>query len=143
MNSFFVATGEGMDDSESYNEIYFHLLVLTDRIDTVNYTHASSIVISRNHPDYVGQGFYQTENNRIDYFAFTTQSGDSYAIINTRLFNLSDGQTILIAPQKDRTLRSMQLQMPQQFAETIDSYSEELLLRKTVREFFLGSGSIE
>ena len=102
MNSFFVSKNEINKErlGDKDNEVFFQLLVLTDTLDTENYNLNKSIAISRNHPDYVGQGFVKTKSNTIDYVAFDTAEGESYAIVNTRLFNLNFGKTILIAPQK-------------------------------------------
>ena len=138
MNSFFVAKNginqerlKGKDD-----EVFFHLLVLTDTLDTENYNLNKSIAISRNHPDYVGQGFVKTKSNIIDYFAFDTAEGESYAIINTRLFNLNFGKTILIAPKNDGTLRSLQIECPQLTSDAIIAYTDSLIKEKQIVRFF-------
>ncbi len=88
------------------DEVFFQIFVLTDMMDNENDKLTTNIVISRNHPDYLGQGFVKTKNNRIDYVAFTIAENESYAIINTRIFDLRFGKTILIAPQQDKTLIS-------------------------------------
>lgn len=143
-NSFFVRSSmvnqkytKGMPD-----EIFFHILVLTDFIDTVNYSHTASEIISRNHPDYIGQGYYRMKNNQVDYMAFLGANRDSYAIINMRLFDLSLGKTILIVPQKDRAFRSMQIQSPKLSSETIESYTKELTRKKEIIDFFTKKGAI-
>ncbi len=143
-NSFFVRSSmvnekhlQGMKD-----EVFFQVLVLTDFIDTLNYTHTSSEVISRNHPDYIGQGFYLTKNNRIDYMAFLAANRNSYAIVNMRLFDLTLGKTILIAPQKDQSFRSMQIQSPKLSSKTIETYTKQLIKRKEVVKFFTKDGNI-
>ncbi|MDG4714374.1 hypothetical protein [Winogradskyella marincola] len=138
MNSFFVAKNEinqeRLDDKA--DKVFFHLLVLTDTLDTENYNLNKSIAISRNHPDYVGQGFVKTKSNTIDYFAFDTAEGESYAIINTRLFNLNFGKTILIAPKNDGTLRSLQIESPQLTSEAIIAYTDSLIKEKQIVRFF-------
>ncbi len=144
MNSFFVSKNEinkeRLDDKG--NEVFFQLLVLTDTLDTENYNLNKSIAISRNHPDYVGQGFVKTKSNTIDYFAFDTAEGESYAIINTRLFNLNFGKTILIAPQKDETFQSLQVKSPVLTSETIIEYTESILEEDTILKFFNGKDAI-
>ncbi len=102
MNSFFSNKNEinGKYLDTFSDEIFFHLMVLTDTVDTVNYSHSSSIILSRNHPDYLGQGAFKTKTNQIDYTAFITAERDMFAIVNTRLFNLNFGQTILEAISK-------------------------------------------
>ena len=78
MNSFFVAKNEINKErlGDKNNEVFFQLLVLTDTLDTENYNLNKSIAISRNHPDYVGQGFVKTKSNTIYYVAFDTAEGE-------------------------------------------------------------------
>ncbi|WP_335975961.1 hypothetical protein [Gaetbulibacter jejuensis] len=144
MNSFFVADNEINKKrlNGKNNEVFFQLLVLTDTLDTINYNLNKNIGISRNHPDYVAQGFVKTKENRIDYFAFDTAESNSYAIINTRLFDLNFGNTILIAPQKDGTLRSLQIKSPQLTSETVDEYTNVLLQEERVKIFFTNTSNI-
>jgi len=118
------------------NEVFFQIIVLTDTVDLINYNLASSIIISRNHPDYLGQGFYKTKGNRIDYSAFITAERQAFAIVNTRLFDLSNGKTILIAPQKDRSLRSLQIDSPQLSRSELEMYTKELIKTDKVIQFF-------
>ena len=144
MNSFFVAKNEINKErlGDKDNEVFFQLLVLTDTLDTENYNLNKSIAISRNHPDYVGQGFVKTKSNTIDYVAFDTAEGESYAIINTRLFNLNFGKTILIAPQKDGTFRSLQVKSPELTSKTIEAYTKELVNENKVKIFFTDKNNI-
>lgn len=139
MMSFFV--GENTFNRERLDgkkdEVFFHVMILTDTIDT-----NSSIVISRNHPDYLGQGFIKTKSHKIDYLAFVTAENNAYAIINTRLFDLSFGKTILIAPQKDGTLRSLQLPAPQLTSDSVTDYTEKLIKTPEVETFFLNKQSL-
>lgn len=137
-NSFFVMknTLNNIPIDEKENLIFFQIIMLTDYIDSQNFTHLGSEIISRNHPDYIGQGFYKTKNNKIDYAAFITHDQNSYAIINTRIFDLKYGKTILIAPQKDKSLRSMQIVSPILSSKEIDEYTDLLLRKKEVIQFF-------
>ncbi len=143
-NSFYIKSSmvnkkhlNGMND-----EVFFQILVLTDFIDTTDYTHTSSEIISRNHPDYIGQGFYLLKNNRVDYMAFIAANRDAYAVVNMRLFDLTLGKTILIAPQKDKSFRSMQIKSPKLSSETIESYTKQLIKKKDVVDFFTKSDNI-
>ena len=144
MNSFFVAKNEVNKErlGDKDNEVFFQLLALTDTLDTENFNLNKSIAISRNHPDYVAQGFIKTKSNTVDYFAFDTAEGESYAIINTRLFNLNFGKTILIAPQKDGTFRSLQVKSPVLTSETIIEYTESVLQEDKVLKLFNGKDAI-
>ncbi len=144
MNSFFVSENALNRDrlKGMKNAIFFQILVLTDTIDNVNYNLANAVVVSRNHPDYLGQGFYKTKNNRIDYVAFTTAENETYAIINTRIFNLRFGKTILIAPQSDKTLRSLQIVSPEMSSDSIAKYTDQLIMEQKVISFFLNKDNI-
>lgn len=143
-NSFFVRTSDVNREfvGDRPDEIFFQVIMLTDFIDTENYTHLQSLISSRNHPHYVGEGFYRTKNNKIDYLAFINARHDAYAVVNMRYFDLSLGKTILIAPQKDGSLRSMQVQSPPMSREEVDAYTDQLLQRAEVIEFFTDEGNI-
>uniref|UniRef100_UPI00257F4286 hypothetical protein n=1 Tax=Proteiniphilum sp. UBA5510 TaxID=1947286 RepID=UPI00257F4286 len=120
------------------------IMVLTDiEIDTINYSHSKNQMISRNNPDYIGQGFVKTKNGEVDYVAFLTADRNEYAIVNMRLFNLKHGRIILIAPQKDGTIRSLQLKSEQVFSiDNIESYIDDLINQKNVKDFFTSKGNI-
>ena len=124
------------------NEVFFNIVVLTDTIDLKNYNLSSSYVISRNHPDYIGQGMFKTKKSKIDFVAFTTIDDNSYAIVNMRLFDLKFGKTILIAPQTDKSLRSLQVEMPIIEFEELEGYMSNLLNKKKVIDFFTKKGNI-
>lgn len=144
MNSFFIADND-INQKQlkgKSNDVFFHLLVLTDTLDTENYNMNKSIAISRNHPDYVAQGFVKTKNNKIDYFAFNTAENNSYAIINTRLFDLNFGKTVLIAPQKDGTLRSLQIKSPELTSKNVIDYTNNLIGKGEIIKFFNRKGAI-
>ncbi len=143
--SFFLANKNAITKkfiSDKPNEIFFTIIVLTDFIDTINFSHAGLEVISRNNPDYIGQGFFKTKNNEIDYTAFLTATRDEYAIVNMRLFNLKEGRIILIAPQKDGSLRSMQIRSSILSDLDIKNYVEKLLRQDNTKKFFLSDGNI-
>ncbi|WP_157358315.1 hypothetical protein [Winogradskyella sp. J14-2] len=144
MNSFFVAKNDINKKrlGDKHNDVFFQLLVLTDTLDTENYNLNKNIAISRNHPDYLAQGFVKTKTTTIDYVAFKTAEGGAYAIINTRLFHLNFGKTICIAPQKDGTFRSFQIKSPQLTSETIINFTESLTKDDDVVTFFNQKGAI-
>ncbi|MCH7524997.1 MAG: hypothetical protein IIC74_08310 [Bacteroidetes bacterium] len=116
---------------------FFSIVVLTDSIDLKRYTHTDVSVSSRNHPHYVGQGFVKTKSNRIDFVSFISADRNSYAIINLRLFDLRIGRIILIAPKKDGTLRSLQLDSPTMSSDEMDNHLKWILENnKQVIDFF-------
>lgn len=124
------------------NEVYFLIVVLTDSIDSKNSSHMDMSVSSRNHPDYIGEGYFKTKNNQIDYVSFLTGDRNSYAIVNMRLFDLNFGRIILVAPQKDGSLRSMQLKLPVISSGEVKSQVENLLKEKEIISFFTKKGNI-
>lgn len=144
-NSFFVgvnAFNENYVGENKKDEVFFHIVILTDFIDTTNYSHLLSEIISRNHPDYIGQGFYKTKKNKIDYTAFITADRNAYAIINMRLFDLKYGKTILITPQQDGSIRSLQIKSPILSKDEIENYTKGLLEKENIKMFFMAKGNI-
>ena len=119
------------------NKVYFSIIVLTDSIDLKKYSHTGVSISSRNHPHYIGQGFVKTKSNEIDFVAFITADENSYAIVNMRLFDLRIGRIILIAPQKDGTLRSLQLESQIMSSDEMNNCIKDLLTNnKNVIDFF-------
>ncbi|MDR3022735.1 hypothetical protein [Chryseobacterium sp.] len=95
-------------------------------------------IVSRNFPDVIGQGFVKTSNNRIDFSAFTTLEKEEFAIVNLKLYNLRYGHIILIAPQKDGSLRSLQINNTTDLtSETLKPYLEQLTQQPEVFSFFI------
>jgi len=144
-HSFYVnsnATNKEFTGSKP-NEVFFTIVVLTDTIDSKRYSHTSVGIRSRNYPHYIGQGFVKTKSNEIDFISFLTADRNNYAIINMRLFDLRIGRIILIAPQKDRTFRSLQLNSPIMSSEEMDEYIEKLISEKNeVINFFTKKNNI-
>lgn len=124
------------------NEVFFTIVTLTDFVDTTNFTHAGVHIISRNNPDYIGQGFFKTQEDGIDYTAFLTADRNEYAIVNMRLFNLKQGRIILIAPQKDGSLRSMQIKTPILDDKELSNYIDKMLTQENVKQFFSDPNNI-
>jgi len=144
MNSFYVGKNELNKNriKQGDDAVFFQIIVLTDTIDDVNYNLQQSIGISRNHPDYFGQGFVQTKKTRIDYSAFQTAENTSYAIVNTRVFDLKFGKTIVIAPQKDGTLKSLQIKSPNLSSKSIVAYTKKLIATEKMNAFLEAKGTI-
>jgi len=142
-SSFYVNDNTFSVSKSKRDKVFFTIVTVTDTIDLKNFKTAKSQIISRNHPDYLGQGFIKLENNKIDFMAFTTPEGDNYGIINSRLFHLNYGNVIIIAPQKDGTLRSMQLKEKELESEVLDEYiRKDLLKREKIIEFLTNKGVI-
>jgi len=134
MNAFYIHKNPVNEEylKDQTNEVFMHLLVLSDTEEP----DAQSVIWSRNYPDFFGQGYVKTASSNIEYASFITAERDAFAIINTRLFNLNYGKTILVAPQADGTLRSMQIDSPELTKESVKEYSAQLLQRAEVTQFF-------
>lgn len=65
---------------------FFSISFLMQQIDTVAFDHNQRVVISRNFPDYLCQGFFQENKRKVEYIAFQTYDGDFYALVNSRIF---------------------------------------------------------
>lgn len=118
------------------NQVFFTVITTTDTVDAVNYTTANSVALSRNHPDICGQGQIFRKNSRLDFVAFWTAEGQRFAIVNMRLFDLNQGDIILIAPQPNGSLRSWQLKSPPLTKDALGPYlRKEILTRKEVIAF--------
>lgn len=144
LGSFF----EGKSDLNAYrvkdnDRIFFTILVLTDYIGSKDDPKMRSQVVSRNFPDAICQGFVKTSNNKIDFSAFSTLENDEFAIVNMKLYNLKYGNIILIAPQKDGSVRSIQIKSEQNLSSTtLSTYINELLSKENIIEFFTNKNVI-
>lgn len=144
-NWFFANKTEATKEilKEKQNEAFFIIVALTNFIDTVNRTHGSAFILSRNNPDVICEGYLKTSNNdEVDYMAFLTANRDEYAVVNMRLFNLKFGRILLIALQKDHSLRSLQLAAPLMSSNEVEGYLNSLLEQDKVKSFFLNSGNL-
>jgi hypothetical protein len=128
-NSFFIGDSPFYKDNNK-NRIFFTIITVVDSVDTNNFVPGASLFSSRNHPDYGGEGSIITKNNRVDYVAFTTPEKGSFAIVNMRLFHLEFGDVIVVAPQKDGTLRSLQLKGEEVSQEQAFDYIKNNVLKK-------------
>jgi hypothetical protein len=123
--------------------VFFKIIILlgNSKIDKeINHT----MISSRNQPSYIGQGSCTTKDIKIDYLSFITPKISSYAIVNMRLFDLNEGSTIIIAPQKDKSLRSLQLQSEEIITkDKLEIYFENLLQKSIVKEFLNDNENIK
>ncbi len=130
-----------IEDKE--DEVFFAIAVLTDSVDQQWFSHTGLSVSSRNYPHFAGQGFVKTKTNKVDFVSFLTADRNAYAIVNMRLFDLRIGRLVLIAPQKDGTLRSLQLDTPVMSYEEMDEHIKMLLKQdEEVIRFFTRANNI-
>jgi hypothetical protein len=120
------------------DQAFFHILVLSEKKDAFG----GSLILSRNHPHAMGQGIIKTAKAEIDYVAFQTADRNAYAIVNMRLFDLRAGRVILIAPQKDGTLRSLQVEAPALESKQVKDFDAKLLKEPRIIEFLDMPGNI-
>lgn len=105
--------GKNEDNKHLYDEnqnqrSFFTILCPIDNLNDSKENQAH--VISRNHPNYIGQGLIHTGSFPVEYITFTEGNDRSYAILNMKIFNLDGGNTILVDVQPDKSLRFLQLQ---------------------------------
>ncbi len=118
------------------HDVFFIIIVLTDYIDQKSYKHMNPSMTSRNHPNYLAHGYFKTLNSLINYSAFINGDRLSFAIVNSRLFDLSLGKIVLIIPQKDKSLNSIQLELPRIPKDEIDNYLRKLLSSKEITSLY-------
>lgn len=138
--SYFLIGKHGYNKHEFQDGVshysFFNLVVLTDTLDPKDYSLVDNYVTSRNHPDYVGQGRIKTKKVKIDYVCFHRPDHTAYAIVGTKLFNLSDGQTIIAVVKEDSSVHFMQLKTPQLPHARVEPYINRLVKNQPVVDFF-------
>jgi hypothetical protein len=72
-----------------------------------------------------------------------THDRNNYAIIGTRFFDLTAGQTVLLAPRKDGSVRFMQIQNEQLSTEDLENYANTLKTKQEVISFFNHPENVE
>lgn len=118
-------------------------MTLTNFVDTINRTHGGSYISSRNNPDVVCEGYFKAQNNdEVDYMAFLTGNREEFAVVNMKLFDLKNGRTILVAPQKDHSLRFLQIPTPIISNTEIQNFITGVLEQEKVKTFFLNKGNL-
>ncbi|WP_139001826.1 hypothetical protein [Hyunsoonleella aestuarii] len=128
---------------EQRNTAFFTVITVIDTVDTNNFALGTSRIISRNHPDYGGEGSFITRDNKVEFVAFTTPDKGSFAIVNMRLFHLEYGNIILITPQKDGSFRSLQIKGSVPLADgSFDYIKTNVLQREEVIKFLTVEGVI-
>jgi hypothetical protein len=75
-------------------------------------TPGSAYATSRNHPIYLAQGRIGTGHGTIDWLSLAVPDRPDIVVVNTRVFDLGAGRTILVASLADGTLRFLQVSTP-------------------------------
>ncbi|MEM8523833.1 MAG: hypothetical protein AAGG68_04275 [Bacteroidota bacterium] len=102
---------------------------------------SKSLVSSRNHPYYVAQGKIESNHKPVDWTIIQIPDGKVYALVNMRLFDLSAGKLIIIAPQADKTYRSWQTTIPFSSKQNIQDILEEVTKQEALLAFLKEYGS--
>lgn len=115
------------------------LLILTNDEKSEDATY----VISRNYPYLTAEGYFNTEIDKYNWVF--TASPDNYAtlFINTKLFDLRFGKTIIIYPQKDGSIRFNQLAtLPKEYSN-FEDFKEAIINNVTVKNQLLSINNIK
>lgn len=115
------------------SQVFFTLVTVIDTLNADGYPVMSSLILSRNNPDVMGECTIQNTVSSVECIAFITAENDRYAIVNMRLFNLKYGDVIVIAPQKNGSFRSLQIKAtPRNKGANNRFIKQEILQRKEV-----------
>lgn len=118
---------------------YFTILTISDGMETEN----PVLATSRNHPHYLAQGSLNTSSkSRVDWVATQFADKNAYGIVNTRIFDLRIGRLILVAPQKDGSIRFYQTEAPTMNAEEREKFIENLKTEPKAIAFFNNKNNI-
>jgi hypothetical protein len=112
------------------NQVFFTLVTVIDTLDADGDPLVSSLVLSRNNPDVMGECSIRNTVGSVDCVAFTTAENDRFAIVNMRLFNLKYGDVIVIAPQKDGSFRSLQIKEKPRTKEANNQFIKQNILKR-------------
>jgi hypothetical protein len=125
---------------------FFNYLIL---IDSASEGRSNAHVVSRNYPHYLFTGKQKTPFGNIDFVQMTLAGNENFAIIAQRYFDLHFGQTVLIAPCKDGSLRFLQIKdspAAYRFRESSQKMNDFLKLltqNKAVVQFFTKAETID
>jgi hypothetical protein len=141
--SFFIGDGPFYQSKQGKGNVFFTVITVVDTLTAENFALGSSHFLSRNHPDYGGEGSYITKNNKVEFVAFITPDKGAFAIVNMRLFHLEYGNIIVVTPQKDGSFRSLQIKGKERGEEeNYDYIKEDILKRPEVIKFLTAEGVI-
>lgn len=140
-----------MADSLAYYRNYFNIFVLTD---TVGDGTRALMINSRNAPHYLGTGKQLTSVGPVEFAQMSLASGENFAIICQRYFDLQFGRTVLVAPFKDGSVRFLQLDdSPESLragtgsdeynGEVIKAFQKRLSRDERVTSFFTQAGTLD
>lgn len=130
---------------EAYYQSYFTILVLTDWTQSSN---RAAHIVSRNAPHYLASGKFKTSTGEVDWVQMHLADGQNFAIVSQRYFDLNQGSTLLVAQQKDGSIRFLQLKespgavLPGMKMPGLEDYYQILAASDPVKNFFTHPGVI-
>ncbi|WP_296354825.1 hypothetical protein [Winogradskyella sp.] len=114
-------------------------MTIADSLKTEN----PVIATSRNHPHYLAQGsLNKSSKSRVDWVAIQLADKNAYSIVNARIFDLRVGRLILVAPQKDGSIRFYQTQAPTMNLNEREKFIENLKTQPKAIAFFSDHNNI-
>jgi hypothetical protein len=143
-HNVFIGRGEHSEhlfkNAEDTYITYFTILTISDGKETENPVMATS----RNHPHYLSQGSLNTSTkSRVDWIATQLADKNAYAIVNSRFFDLRVGRLILVAPQKDGSIRFYQTDASPMDSAELKKFIEALKTDRKTMGFFNNEDNIE
>lgn len=130
---------ENFKDTTVKYATYVSILTISDGKGSPSPTEASS----RNHPNYFSQGSLNTSTkSRVDWVALQLADKNAYAVVNGRIFDLRVGRLILVAPQKDGSIRFYQTDAQPMNSAEREIYIKELKTDEKIIEFFKDENNI-
>ena len=144
-SSFFIGKNDHNNqlyEGEDVQRSFFTILTQVDASYDSDQT--ASSILSRNHPDYVGQGCLKTHGLSVEYLAFSEGDDPAHALVNMKLFDLAEGNTILLAPQADGSFRVKQVDLGYMSLKESQKKVSNLLAEPTTVSFFgIASGEVK
>lgn len=137
-------------DTAAYYGTACNLLFLTDAGEE---DPGNNMIVSRNAPHYLATGRMATSIGAVEWVQMQLADGSNFVIIAQRYFDLRQGRTILVAPQKDGSLRFLQLAVSPEGMRTLKdgkaankealrTYYASLLEDERVVPFFMATGNL-
>ena len=119
--------------------VYFTILTLADGTEADSPT----LVSSRNHPNYLGQGsFNPTTTARVDWAVVQMANGSALAVVNGRVFDLNAGRMVLVVPKQDGSVRFYQFMAPAMSESEASQYVKTIMNDQRAIDLISAPGNI-
>lgn len=118
-------------------QVFFKIALVMDSIDTLNFTHFQSEIISRNHPDVLGKGSFKLYGRNLTYEALYFSHGNDIAVVNNRIFHLELGNLLLIHASKSGEVQVKQLHSKVNKLDILIRELNEILAVQANKDFII------